>query len=221
MIHTLLEESSPIAQANVIPSGSMSHSTPQPNLPENSNTLDEPIKTTIMRDAESIRKKFAYILFPSSDGVQGLSKDWDLWGPSILCLLLSSVLALRAPDSQKGYVFALIYIYVWGGSAIVTFNALLLKGRVSFFQSVCVLGYCILPLVITAVVGLVLDIFCTGDLNKLIRAACVAIALVWSSKASVGFMSELVPEDRRALAVYPVWLLYVAIGWIIVLAGIT
>ena len=103
----------------------------------------------------------------------------------------------------------------------MTFNALLLKGRVSFFQSLCVLGYCILPLVITAVVGLVLDLFCTGDLNKLIRAACVAIALGWSSKASVGFMSELVPEDRRALAVYPVWLLYVAIGWIIVLAGIT
>jgi len=31
-------------------------------------------------------------------------------------------------------------------------------------------------------------------------------------------MSELVPEDRKALGVYPVWLFYVAIAWMILIS---
>lgn len=205
------------SRAPAIPSGSMERITHN----RNGGTLNEPIRTTIMRDIESIKKKLSFILYPSSDrSVEGLSRDWELWGPSVLCLALSSVLAYTAPDSQKGYVFALVYTYVWLGSGLVTLNALLLKGNISFFQSVCVLGYCILPLVIAAFAGLILDFFIIGVLNKVIRAGFVLVALGWSSKSSVGFMSGLVPDDRSALAVYPVWLLYVAIGWIIFLAGV-
>ena len=76
-------------------------------------TIDEPIRDTIMRDINSIKKKFKYILFPTSDAetVAGLSRDWDLWGPLILCLVLSVVLAIQAAnDEQRGYVFALVFI---------------------------------------------------------------------------------------------------------------
>ena len=197
-----------------IPTGSMSSGTQRSSV----GTLDEPIRDTIMRDVESIRKKFSFILFPTSDKVSGLSRDWDLWGPFILCLVLSVVLASQAPENQKGYVFAMVYVFVWAGSAIVTFNAVLLKGNVSFFQTVCVLGYCILPLVMAAVLGWALNLFTSGTLNIALKGAAIGLALAWASKASVGFMSELVPDDRRALAVYPVWLLNVAIAWIIFLS---
>ena len=181
-------------------------------------TLDEPIRDTIMRDVDSIRKKFSFILFPSTDKVNGLSKDWDLWGPFILCLVLSVVLASQAPENQKGYVFALVYIFVWAGSAVVTLNGLLLKGKLSLFQTVCVLGYSFLPLVLAALGCWVFNRVVSGYLNLGLKAGVIGVGLMWSTKASAGFMSELVPEDRRALAVYPVWLLYVAMSWIIFLS---
>ena len=197
-----------------LPTGSMG----QQPASGSQGTLDEPIRDTIMRDVNSIKSKFSFILFPSADRVNGLSKDWDLWGPFILCLVLSVILASQAPENQKGYVFALVYIFVWAGSAIVTLNGLLLKGKTSLFQTVCVLGYCFLPLVLAAAFGWILNRFSSGTLNMILKGAAIGVALVWSTKASVGFMSELVPEDRRALAVYPVWLLYVAMSWIIFLS---
>lgn len=77
-------------------------------------------------------------------------KDWDLWGPLFLCLALSVLLSFEATPSQASTVFASIFVIVWVGAAIVTVNAQLLGGTISFFQSVCVLGYCIFPMVISA-----------------------------------------------------------------------
>ena len=34
-----------------------------------------------------------------------------------------------------------------------------------------------------------------------------------------GFMGELVPPNRKALAVYPLFLFYTAIGWLILIAA--
>ena len=184
---------------------------------EPTSTIDEPIRDTIMRDVNSIKKKFAFILYPSEGSVAGLSRDWDLWGPFILCLLLSVILATQAGENQKGYVFALVYIFVFAGSALVTLNALLLKGNVSFFQTVCVLGYCILPMAISAVGCWLVNRALSGLVKTLVKLAIVGWGLLWGAKASVGFMSGLVPDDRRALGVYPVWLLYVAISWIVFL----
>ena len=59
----------------------------------------------------------------------------DLWGPLVLCLLLSIILSFNAPDDQKALVFAAVFVIVWLGSAIVTVNALLLGGNLSFFQT--------------------------------------------------------------------------------------
>ena len=188
----------------------------QPGPP--GSTIDEPIRDTIMRDVISIQKKFKCVLFPTSDRVDGTSRDWDLWGPFILCLVLSVVLAGQAAESQKGYVFALVYIIMWAGSSVVTLNALLLKGNISFFQTVCVLGYCILPLVLAAVSCWMLNQLTDGIVNLVAKSVTIGAGLVWAGRASVGFMSELVPGDRKTLAVYPVWLLYVAISWIIFLS---
>jgi hypothetical protein len=78
----------------------------------------------------------------------------------------------------------------------------------SFFQSVCVLGYCVCPLVIAAVLGLML----TGPV---LRIPLVLGAFVWSCRASVVFMKEMVPSARRLLAVYPVCLFYMMVAWMV------
>lgn len=192
------------------PAGSMDSS---PFRSSGHGTLDEPVMETFMRDVRSIGEKLKFVLVPrkTEDHSKAL-REWDLWGPLLLCLAMSIILSLQSKGSdQAGQVFALVFVLVWIGSAVVTANAVLLKGKISFFQSVCVLGYCLFPLVIAAFICALIPI-------QIIRILIVVGGFTWSTGASVGFTADLVPEDRRALATYPVWLFYVAISWIILLA---
>ena len=81
----------------------------------------------------------------------------DLWGPLLVCLLLSSVLSITAPGDSASLVFAAVFVIVWIGAAAVTINAQLLGGSISFFQSVCILGYCVFPLTLSSIACLVMS----------------------------------------------------------------
>eukprot|EP01068_Selenidium_serpulae_P007392 Selendium_serpulae@DN4696_c0_g1_i2.p1 len=176
-------------------------------------TLDEPVKETVMRDLRSIGRKLHYVLLPRARAESGAQlKQWDLWGPLLLCLALSVILWQEAHAEQKKLVFTLVFVIVWFGSVVVTANAVLLGGKISFFQSVCVLGYCLFPLDIAALVCC----FVPASV-AFVKVILITVALHWCTGASVAFMSELVPDDRKLLAVYPVWMFYVAIAWIILL----
>ena len=107
-------------------------------------TLDEPVTETIMRDLRMVGNKMLCVLNPRKANMQTL-KNWDLWGPLVLCLTLATLLSWFAPYEQKSLVFASVFVIVCCGATVVTVNALLLGGNISFFQSVCVLGYCIFP----------------------------------------------------------------------------
>ena len=117
-------------------------------------TLDEPVTETIMRDLRMVGNKMMCVLNPRKANIETL-KNWDLWGPLILCLMLATLLSWFAPYEQKSLVFASVFVIIWCGAAVVTVNALLLGGNISFFQSVCVLGYCIFPLNIASLVCLI------------------------------------------------------------------
>jgi len=177
----------------------------------NTGTLDEPVSQTIMRDVRMVANKMMCVLNPRKANIQTL-KDWDLWGPLILCLMLATLLSWFAPHEQKSLVFASVFVIIWCGAAVVTVNALLLGGNISFFQSVCVLGYCIFPLNIASIICLV-----GGHIAW--RSIVVAVCFFWSTGASLGFMGELVPPNRKALAVYPLFLFYTSIGWLILIAA--
>jgi hypothetical protein len=142
-------------------------------------TLDEPVSVTIMRDLTMVGNKMVCVLNPRKANIQTL-KNWDLWGPLILCLMLASLLSWFAPKEQSSLVFASVFVIVWCGAAVVTVNALLLGGNISFFQSVCVLGYCIFPLNIASVICLVTS----GPIAW--RAVVVAVCFFWSTGASLG-----------------------------------
>ena len=174
-------------------------------------TLDEPVSVTIMRDVRMVGNKMMCVLNPRKANIQTL-KDWDLWGPLILCLMLATLLSWFAPYEQASLVFASVFVIICCGAAVVTVNALLLGGDISFFQSVCVLGYCIFPLNLASIVCLV-----GGPIVW--RIFVVAVCFFWSTGASLGFMGELVPPNRKALAVYPLFLFYTAIGWLIIIAA--
>lgn len=195
---------------------------PIPDVPQNNSsdavlnrcTLDEAVCTTIMRDLRAVGFKMWYVMLPSSrhDGAREL-KQWDLWGPLILCLVLAWTLERQARDVEASEAFSTIFVVVWIGSGAVTANSVLLGGKVHFFQTVCVLGYCLTPLVAAAVVCGILD-------HNWITLPAVCTSLFWATGASVGFLADLVPEGKRGLAVYPVWLFYVAVSWLILVTEI-
>merc|ERR1711904_509787 len=171
-------------------------------------TLDEPVSETLMRDVRMVANKIGYVVYPRAGSMKELSQNWDLWGPLVLCLFLSIILSMNAPDDQKALVFAAVFVIVWVGSAIVTVNALLLGGNLSFFHSVCVLGYCVFPIDVAA-------LLCGFIGNNLFKMIVVPACFVGSTGASVGFLRDLVPAQRTMLALYPVGLFYMSLSWIV------
>ena len=81
-------------------------------------------------------------------------RNWDLWGPLIICTTLGIVQSSSAPAEQTSLVFASVFFIVWGGGAVLTLNAQLLGTPLSFFQSICLLGYSIFPLALASIFSL-------------------------------------------------------------------
>ena len=81
--------------------------------------------------------------------------------------------------NSNGNEFGIVFLIMWGGSFIVTINTKLLGGKVSFFQCVCVLGYCIFPIVLAAVGVFFLSKF--GLTFFLLKVIVAGVALVWST----------------------------------------
>jgi hypothetical protein len=142
-------------------------------------------------------------------------KDWDLWGPLIVCLFLAVTLSFKAPTDQASLVFAAVFCAVWVGGTVVTINAQLLGGSISFFQSLCVLGYCIFPMALSAfAIGCLQILFNTWLWLDII---IVAVGFLWSTRVSSIFIGLYVKNERRFLALYPVFFFYTFLGWMILL----
>lgn len=171
------------------------------------------------------------------------------------------MLSMSAPAQQSAMVFTGVFVVIWAGAAVVTINAQLLGStmsvdhwftgprdtrltnvpgcaRSSFFQSVCVLGYCVFPLNLATLLCMVLKVVVS---HVLLRLVIVAVGFLWSTRgmspfstasskrhappltslmsraASVVFMSKLVPPKRKALTVYPVLLFYLFISWMVLI----
>lgn len=142
-------------------------------------------------------------------------KDWDLWGPLILCLVLGVVLSFKAPTDQAAIVFASVFVTAWAGSTIVTLNAQLLGGTISFFQSLCVLGYSTFPLTLAATAIGVLRMFVHTWMW--VDLMFVSVGYLWAIRTSSVFMSLYVKPERSFLALYPVFLFYLFMSWLILL----
>ncbi|KAJ7593302.1 hypothetical protein C8J56DRAFT_823409, partial [Mycena floridula] len=177
----------------------------------NVDTLDEPVTTTIARDLFSIYTKLIQVLYPRRSAGREVLKDWDLWGPLLLCLLLGIMLSINAPATQSLSVFTSVVVICSLGALAVTVQAKLLGGRVSFFQGLCVLGYCIAPLDIAALISCFVRVI-------YIRAPIALLAWAWCIWASVNFLDGTKIEQQRILlAVYPLLLFYFILAWMILI----
>jgi hypothetical protein len=88
-------------------------------------------------------------------------------------------------------------------------NVSLQGGHIIFFQSLSLLGYCLFPLDVGALVCMLKD-------NVILKIIVVTVTLAWSSWAAYPFMSAAVNPRRKALALYPVFLMYISVGFLII-----
>jgi len=174
-------------------------------------TLDEPVMTTIARDLLSIYAKLVQVMYPRKSTGREVLRDWDLWGPLLLCLCLSIMLSINAPSEQSLGVFTSVIVICSLGALAITVQAKLLGGRVSFFQGLCVLGYCIAPLDIAALISCFVRVIW-------IRAPIALLAWAWCIWASINFLDGTKIEQQRILlAVYPLLLFYFILAWMILI----
>jgi len=177
---------------------------------DDQSTLDEPVSATLKRDMAAIGRKFLYVIFPRRN--PSLLRDWDLWGPLILCILMATLLQGSDDGAPQ---FAQVFAIVWLGATVVTLNSKLLGGTISFFQSLCVLGYCVLPLAVALIIcKLILLAHRTTPLFA-VRCIIVLGTLIWSCFASIGFLGDSQPLHRKPLAGYPICLFYFVISWMV------
>ncbi|XP_062078631.1 protein YIP4b-like [Humulus lupulus] len=225
--------SSPFIQSNLPPTPAPSSSTNKkpptvpiaPPLPTSSNgnpsiastgfgsgpnTLTEPVWDTVKRDLSRIVSNLKLVVFPNpfrEDPGKAL-RDWDLWGPFFFIVFLGLTLSWSA-SVKKSEVFAVAFALLAAGAVILTLNVLLLGGHIIFFQSLSLLGYCLFPLDVGALICMLKD-------NVIVKVIVVCVTLAWSSWAAYPFMSSAVNPRRKALALYPVFLMYVSVGFLII-----
>ena len=141
---------------------------------------------------EAVAEKLKVVLLPLGQGhhesVLEKLREWDLWGPLLVCLLLSMTLGIKSDQESASMVFAAVFVVIWFGAAAVTVNAQLLGGNISFFQSVCILGYCVFPLTLSAM-GCLLFGYLFG--SALIKLLVVSAGFIWSTRARLSSWSRL------------------------------
>ncbi|XP_076446022.1 protein YIPF6-like [Babylonia areolata] len=184
-------------------------------------TLDEPVRETIMRDVKAVGFKFYHVLYPKQSKM--LLREWDLWGPLILCTFMAMMLQGSTDNLNEmnknsgGPQFAEVFVIYWVGAAVVTLNSKLLGGNISFFQSVCVLGYCVCPLAMALIICRIILAVATQNVALfIIRFIVVTLAFAWSTFASTAFLADSQPRGRKLLAMYPLFLFYFVISWLII-----
>ena len=142
------------------------------------NSLNEPIMTSLTRDLNRIYSKLKVVALPVySEAKNKELKQWDLWGPFIICLLLGIILCFTS-KKNSGLVFSMIFIIMWIGAMVITMNSFLLGGKLTLMQCTCLLGYCTFPSVVASLFNRVILKF-LPSIGKLI---IVFISFIWSTK---------------------------------------
>jgi hypothetical protein len=164
-------------------------------------------------------------------------KDWDLWGPLILCTFL----ALTLHHNQHNYSstllvgphFSEIFLLLWFANSLISLNYKLLisssrkrsdkssaiGSNPSTFQLLCVFGYCLAPpslgVIILKIVSMSLNLQVKYLFyQKLIIG--ILFGFVWPTISSVKILSKYQEKDKRLLAIYPIGLFYFVLSWAII-----
>lgn len=167
---------------------------------------EPPLLEELGIDPDRIIQKTLAVLNPfhrrgQTDDANYLLQDSDLAGPVAFCLILAAFLLLAGSKAHFGYVYGLavtscLLMYILQSLMSST-------GNITLSSVASVLGYCILPVVALAGIG----IFTTlrGPIGLILSAMTVG----WASLSASRLFSAMSGEDKqRLLIAYPCILLY-------------
>ncbi|XP_064489640.1 protein YIPF4-like [Ornithodoros turicata] len=122
----------------------------------------------------------------------------DFWGP-LLVIVLFSLVSLYGQLSVVSWIVTMWIL----GSLVIFLLARVLGGEVNYSQCLGVIGYSVLPLVVTATaLPLVSSLHYIGLLMKL-------LGVVWATYSAGSLLCVQELQNKRPLLLYPVFLLYV------------
>ncbi|XP_041968611.1 protein YIPF5 [Aricia agestis] len=132
-----------------------------------------------------------------ADDANFLLRDTDIAGPIAFCLALAVCLFLSGNKAHFGYVYGLSVM-----SVILMYFLLSLMSRTEGVFTVLsvasVLGYCLLPMVVLAGLGIFIS------LEGTIGMSLSAVAVIWSAlSASRLFVTMSGDSEQRPLIAYP------------------
>ncbi len=123
--------------------------------------------------------KFSYVMIPrSQDNGSFRVRNWDLWGPFIMCLVFAFFIDSKFELNIDSTTFMALIFSVFVGAIIVTFNIKILGGKISYFQAVSILGYCICPIFVALMVFQFLKFLQIN--NRWLRMILLIVGTVWS-----------------------------------------
>lgn len=165
------------------------------------------------RDLHSVFTKVRYVLLPIPDDTKVKELlDWDLLGPLLISVGLLVIMMLKGSSSYEA-LFGSVFFLIVFGSLLVTLNAKLIGLKFSGFFYVAVLGYCLTPMLIAALVNLLLGRFITRFGVLLVALACFA----WCVRSASTFFYLTVDKSKPCMVMYPVILFYLFFAGFIIL----
>jgi hypothetical protein len=174
--------------------------------------LNEPVLATIRRDLLLIVLKVRLVLDYSADPKTKYEtlRNWDLWGPMILVLLMSVLSSFSKTDSSAETNFTTIFMVYVLGCLVITLNARLLRVGLSFPETVSILGYCTCPIVALAYLLALFSLTGVGLLA--LRVAASGLVTGYSILCASRCLSASVPADKVLMAGYPVVIMYLMLS---------
>lgn len=160
---------------------------------------EPPLMEELGIDLQQIYQTTMTVLNPSKPAATTLMDDPDLSGPLIFCLGFGGLLLLSG-KIHFGFIYGVALI---GAIAMYTLLNLMSVNGVSASVTVSVLGYCMLPMCVLAVISALLSL--KGVLGVILCSITVSWAAFASSKL---FVSVLAMYDQQPLVAYPCALMY-------------
>lgn len=176
-------------------------------VPEFGSEEDEPpLLEELGIDPDRIIQKTLAVLNPfhrrgQIDDANYLMQDTDLAGPGVFCLVLAGFLLLSGSKAHFGYIYGLAMTSCF---LMYLLQSLMSStGNITIFSVASVLGYCLLPVVALAGLG----IFTT--LKGPIGMILAAMAVLWATLSASRLFSALSGEEKQKILIaYPCFLLY-------------
>lgn len=150
---------------------------------------------------QHIKQKTLTVLNPLNQNINSdIMTDSDLAGP-ILFVLMFGTLLLLAGKVQFGYIYG---VGLFGTISLhYLFKFMSNDTSIDLVRSASVIGYCLLPLVLISVLGVVIS------LDNIAGYVLSAIAVLWCTYSASGFfVAVLKLHNVRPLIAYPLCMFY-------------